>query len=140
MDHCILLLQHLSTHMHLITNGYRTPFKDQLDRSKATCSFKFASQKLHCSLQSKFFMLTVVVVIVSSAFHVQSEAVNTENIFLLYVFFQVLSFHFKSTSFQTAIPARQTMKLNSPQGLTPKIVVIFPGPLMSSFGTGFFSS
>ena len=39
VDHCILLLQHLSTHMHFITNGYRTLFKNQLDRSKATCSF-----------------------------------------------------------------------------------------------------
>ena len=40
IDHCILLLKHLSNHMHFITNGYRTLFKDQLDRSKATCSFK----------------------------------------------------------------------------------------------------
>ena len=26
--------------MHFITNGYKTLFKDKLDRSKATCSFK----------------------------------------------------------------------------------------------------
>ena len=36
----ISTLKHLSNHMHLITNGYRMLFKDQLDRSKATCSFK----------------------------------------------------------------------------------------------------
>ena len=40
VDHCILLLQHLSNHIDFITNGYRTLFKDQLDRSKATCSLK----------------------------------------------------------------------------------------------------
>ena len=40
VDHCILLLQHLSNHMHFITNGYKRFFIDQLDRSKATCSFK----------------------------------------------------------------------------------------------------
>ena len=28
------------THIHFITNGYRTLFKDQLDRSKTTCFFK----------------------------------------------------------------------------------------------------
>ena len=36
----ILLLQHLSNRMHFITNGYRTLFKDQLGRPKATCSFE----------------------------------------------------------------------------------------------------
>jgi hypothetical protein len=35
VDHCILLVNHLSNHTHFI----QTLFKDQLDRSKATCSF-----------------------------------------------------------------------------------------------------
>ena len=29
--------------MHFITNGYKRFFKDQLDRSKATCSFKYTN-------------------------------------------------------------------------------------------------
>ena len=41
---CILLLQHLSNHIDFITNGYRTLFKDQLDRSKATCSDPLKAQ------------------------------------------------------------------------------------------------
>ena len=52
VDHCILLLKHLSTHMHFITNGYRMLFKDQFDRSKATFFFKeyvlFVGQKTQC--------------------------------------------------------------------------------------------
>ena len=40
VDHCILLLKHLSNHnMHFITNGYNTFFVDQLALSKATCPF-----------------------------------------------------------------------------------------------------
>ena len=31
----------LSNHMHFITNGFKRIFKDQLDRSKETCSFIF---------------------------------------------------------------------------------------------------
>ena len=37
VDHCVLLLQHLSTNMHFIAKL----FKDQLNRSKAACSFMF---------------------------------------------------------------------------------------------------
>ena len=39
VDHCILLLTHLSNHMHFITNGLQRLFIDKLGRSKATCSF-----------------------------------------------------------------------------------------------------
>ena len=35
----ISYLSNISNHIDFITNGYRTLFKDQLDRSKATCSF-----------------------------------------------------------------------------------------------------
>ena len=45
MDHCILLLQHLSNHMHFIKKQLQTLFIYQLVRSKATCSFKFACLK-----------------------------------------------------------------------------------------------
>ena len=40
VDHCILLLKHLSNHMRFIKNRLQTLFIDQLVRSKATCSFK----------------------------------------------------------------------------------------------------
>ena len=40
MDHYILLLKHLSNHIHFITNSFKGFFIDQLVRSKATCSFK----------------------------------------------------------------------------------------------------
>ena len=39
--------------MHFITNGYRTLSKDQLDRSKATCSFKRLRSRYFVSI---FFM------------------------------------------------------------------------------------
>ena len=42
VDHYILLLKHLSNHMHFKTNSFRTFFLDQLARSKSTCSFKVA--------------------------------------------------------------------------------------------------
>ena len=48
VDHCILLLQHLFTHMHFITNGYKMLFKDQLVRSKATCSCKVETLRGCC--------------------------------------------------------------------------------------------
>ena len=41
VDHCILLLNHLSNHKYAFYNKrLQTLFKDQLDRSKATCCFK----------------------------------------------------------------------------------------------------
>ena len=40
--------------MHFITNGYRTLFKEQLNRSKATCSFNetFAFSVVHVTVDS----------------------------------------------------------------------------------------
>ena len=40
VDHCILLLKHLSNHNAFYNKRLQMLFKDQLDRSKATCSFK----------------------------------------------------------------------------------------------------
>ena len=43
VDHCILLVKHLSNHA-FCNKRLQTLFKDQLVRSKATCSFKLRNQ------------------------------------------------------------------------------------------------
>ena len=40
VDHCILLLKHLSNHMYFITNGYKCFLYFPLVRPKATCPYK----------------------------------------------------------------------------------------------------
>ena len=38
--HCILLFKHLSNHIHFITNGLQTLFKDQLDHLSFSAMLK----------------------------------------------------------------------------------------------------
>ena len=46
VDHCILLLKHLSTHNAFYIKRLQMLFKDQLGRSKAACSFQLLSTPL----------------------------------------------------------------------------------------------
>ena len=48
MDHYNLVLN-LSNHMHPITKRFQTFFKDQLDRSKATCP---SYDACHCDVET----------------------------------------------------------------------------------------
>ena len=50
--------QHLSNHTDFIRNGYRTLFKDQLDWSKATCSFKAIGPFRHRKKKKKVYRFT----------------------------------------------------------------------------------
>ena len=61
MQIIVLLLQYLSNHTHFTTNRYRTIFKDQLDRSKATSSVKDLTGKysMACFFRYIICMITI---------------------------------------------------------------------------------
>ena len=66
VDHCILLLQHLYPYA-FYNKRLQTLFKDQLDRSKATCTFKTPEDSQN-SLQVAWLTSSVLK---SMSFHIK---------------------------------------------------------------------